>query len=271
MKFFLLLGIVATALCANNVWSATTNETSKPIQLPTKEQLRIYLLMGQSNMAGRGNIGPEDKTPHPRVLMLETNNVWKSAIEPITKDRKTGLGAGPGLTFGKVMAEKNPGVIIGLVPCAVGGTPLIRWQKGGDLYSNAIVRAKLAMKDGTLSGVLWHQGENDSIHEADAQSYGKRLSEMIQDLRAELGQTNLPIVVGQIGEFLYTRQENKTPYAKVVNGALLAIPQTVPFTACVKSEGLTAKADEVHFNTESQHEFGRRYAAEMLRLQAEAK
>jgi hypothetical protein len=127
------------------------------------------------------------------------------------------------------------------------------------------------MKDGTLSGVLWHQGENDSGREADAQSYGKRLSGMIQDLRAELGQTNLPVVVGQIGEFLYTRQGNKSPYAKVVNGALLAIPQTVPFTACAKSEGLTAKSDEVHFNAESQHEFGRRYAAEMLRLQAEAK
>jgi Carbohydrate esterase, sialic acid-specific acetylesterase len=271
MKIFCLIGIVAMTLCANTGWGAATNETSKPVQLPSKEKLRIYLLMGQSNMAGRGKVGTEDKTPHPRVIMLNTNNTWELAAEPVTKDRKTGLGVGPGLAFAKIMAEKNPDVIIGLVPCAVGGTPLSRWQRGGDLYSNAVARAKAAVKDGTLAGVLWHQGESDSSDKTLAESYGKRLGQMVQDFRADLGQTNLPFIAGQIGEFLYERGPDKTPFARTVNEALKQLPLTVPQTACVESHGLNHLGDKLHFNTESQHEFGQRYAAEMLRLQAEAK
>lgn len=221
-------------------------------------------------MAGRGKVGLEDTTTHPRVLLLNTNNTWELAMEPVTKDRKAGRGVGPGLAFGKSMAEKNSNVTIGLVPCAVGGTPLSRWQRGGDLYSNAVARAKVAVKDGALAGVLWHQGENDSSDKGLAESYGKRLSEMIHDFRTDVGQTNLPVVVGQIGEFLYERGPDKTPFARTVNEALKQLPGMVPHTACVESHGLDHLGDKVHFNTESQHEMGRKYAAEMLRLQAEA-
>ena len=96
---------------------------ARPVQLPVKAKLDLYLLMGQSNMAGRGKIGAEDKTPHPRVLVFTLANQWEPAVEPITHDKPRMLGVGPGLAFGKAMAEAEPGVTIGLVPCAVGGTP----------------------------------------------------------------------------------------------------------------------------------------------------
>src|SRR5262249_24576757 len=99
--------------------AAQTNVT-----LPPREKLQLYLLMGQSNMAGRGELGTEDQTPHPRVLSFSLSNLWELAIEPVTRDRPSGLGVGPGLAFGKAMAERNPEATIGLVPCAVGGTPL---------------------------------------------------------------------------------------------------------------------------------------------------
>ena len=165
--------------------AAETTSTMKTLKLPAKQKFDLYLLMGQSNMAGRGKIEAVDKTPHPRVLTLMTNNTWEVAVEPITHDKPTILGVGPGLAFGKTMANQNPGVTIGLVSCAFGGTPLSRWQKGGDLYSNAVVRAKLAMKTGTLKGILWHQGESDS-QPGLAETYGDCLAQMIQDIRAQL-------------------------------------------------------------------------------------
>ena len=61
----------------------------------------------------------------------------------------------------------------------MGGTPLSRWSKGGDLYQNAVARAKVAMKDGTLQGVLWHQGESDSGSLETADTYARRLATMI--------------------------------------------------------------------------------------------
>jgi hypothetical protein len=223
--------------------------------------------MGQSNMAGRGKLGVEDKTPNPRVLVFTLQDKWEPAVEPITHDKPTMLGVGPGLAFGKAMAQKELGVTIGLVPCAFGGTPLKRWQHGGDLYSNAVHRAKLVMRDGTLAGILWHQGESDAGAATNANTYADRLAQMIKDIRADLAAPDLPFVVGQIGEFLYDRGPDHSPYARVVNTALAELPSKVPATGCALSKGLKDKGDTLHFDTASQHEFGKRYAAEMLRLQ----
>jgi hypothetical protein len=232
-----------------------------------KEKLHLYLMMGQSNMAGRGELAPEDKTSHPRVLVFTLGDKWEAAVEPITHDKPGMLGVGPGLAFGKAIAEKYPDVTIGLVPCAVGGTPLKRWQRGGDLYSNAVQRARYALRDGTLKGVIWHQGESDSGTSTNANSYGDRLAQMITDLRADLETPGLKFVVGQIGEFLYSRTQSKLSYPQVVNEALAKLPEKVPGTACALSRGLKDKGDQLHFDAASQRELGRRYAVEMIRLE----
>ena len=192
--------LLSVALCLlPAALNARTNVAANAIQLPVKAKLHLYLLMGQSNMAGRGKIGPEDKTSHPRVLVFTLANKWEPAVEPITHDKPTMLGVGPGLAFGKAIADTQTNVTIGLVSCAFGGTPLKRWERGGDLYLNAVHRARLAMRDGTLEGILWHQGESDSGSSTNANTYGDRLARMIKDIRTDLGVPNLPFVVGQIG------------------------------------------------------------------------
>ncbi len=257
---------LSLAACA---WTAAATAQTNSVpssRLPMKEKLQLYLLMGQSNMAGRGKLGAEDKTPHPRVLVFTLQEQWEPATEPITHDKPAMLGVGPGLAFGKALADYMPDATIGLVPCAVGGTPLKRWQRGGDLYSNTVHRARLAMRDGTLKGVLWHQGESDSGTATNANTYGERLAGMIRDLRADLGVPNLPFVAGQIGEFLYDRGPGHAAYPRVVNEALAQLPEALPFTACAKSNGLKDKGDQLHFDAASQRDLGRRYATEMLRL-----
>jgi len=241
---------------------------AEPAKLPAKEKLRVYILMGQSNMAGRGAIEKVDKTPHPRVLTFATNDTWLPAIEPLTKDPNKYHGVGPGLTFAKAMADKDPSVTIGVVPTAVGGTPLSRWEKGGDLYENAVHRAKLAMKDGTLAGIIWHQGESDTGTKEKANSYATRLAKMISDLRADLNAPNVPFVAGELGEFLMKLTRTKpVPLAKVVNAALQDLPNKVPLTGCASAKGLKDKGDELHFDSASQREFGHRYAEIMWNLQ----
>jgi len=230
-----------------------------------KATLRVYLLMGQSNMQGRGALETEDRTPHPRVFVLTASNHWDLAVEPLHGSGPR-AGFGPGLVFGKLMAAWDTNAIIGLVPCAVGASELKRWERGGDLYSNAVARAQAAKRDGTLAGILWHQGEQDSMTATNSNTYYERLVKMIENIRADLGQPQLPFVVGQIGEFLYTRRKQQTPYAKTVNDALARIPMHVPRTACVSSAGLTHVGDEVHFDGKSQRELGKRFAAELQKL-----
>ena len=211
-------------------------------------------------MAGRGKIALEDKVAVPRVLMLNKGNEWVSAVDPIHFD-KTIAGVSLGRTFGIEMAKADPKVKIGLIPCAVGGTPIRRWQQNGDLYKAASKRAKIAQKDGVIKGILWHQGESDSGKEATAKIYEQQLHAMVAAWRKDLGEKNIPIVVGELGRFFKTAK-----FKPPVDEALKALPGKVKHVAWVSAEGLEHKGDVVHFNAAGYREFGKRYAAKMQAL-----
>jgi len=241
------------------------------MDLPPQERFHLYLLIGQSNMAGRGKLSPEYAVSSERILKFSEENTWVEATEPLHFDKPTIAGAGLGTSFARAMADANPNVTVGLIPCAVGGTPLERWCKGGDLYQKALARARLAMKNGTLKGILWHQGEGDSGTEEKARSYGERLAKMITDLRADLGAGDVPFVAGKLGEFLKRQTKSGSrSFWPVVNEQIALLPQRVPRAAVVESKGLKHKGDDVHFDTPSLREFGKRYAAAMRRLQQQS-
>lgn len=245
-------------------WMASGSSAAAE-KLPPKEKFHVYLLIGQSNMAGRGQMTDEDRTPREGILMLNAQNEWVPAAHPLHFDKPI-AGVGLGLPFAEAIAKQNPGVTIGLIPCAVGGTPLSRWSKDGDLYKAAVNRAKKAMADGQLRGILWHQGESDSSRAETASTYAKRLVQMIADLREELAAQDVPFVAGELGEF-YVQSEHH-PHAKTVNAALQAIGQHAPRAACASATGLGHKGDQVHFSREALQTFGQRYAEAMLKLQS---
>lgn len=253
----------AKAASDNAPAEAPPENAAQVVQLPARESFHLYLLIGQSNMAGRGAVDPDKNVSHPRVVKFDRSNGWAPATDPLHFD-KTTAGVGPGSGFGPAMAEADESVTIGLIPCAVGGTPLKRWQKGGDLYEAAVRRTREAMRNGVLKGVIWHQGENDSQRAEDAATYGERLAQMIQDLRKDLGNERLPFVVGKLGTFL---PPDRMPHVGTINEALESLPQKAPHTACVDSRGLKDKGDKIHFDSESAREFGRGYATAMRGLQ----
>lgn len=259
-----MLSIKSITLFAVALTCVSTAAFSDDARPPAKERFHVYLLIGQSNMAGRGKVTEADRKSHPRVLKLDKNNRWVPATAPLHFDKPRIAGTGLGDAFGRAMAEADASVTIGLIPSAFGGTPLRRWVMDGDLYKNAVKRAKLAMKVCTLKGVLWHQGESDSRSEKTAKSYGQRLSGMIAALRKDLGRPKLPVVVGELGRFL---NEKRLPHFKTVNQALRGLPKAVPHTAFVESADLKAKRDGVHFDRKSLHIFGRRYAKALQKLQ----
>ena len=218
-------------------------------------EMDVYLLMGQSNMAGRGKLAPEDKAAPENIYKLDASDEWVPASEPIHFDKSV-AGAGLAASFAKRVAR--PGVKVGLVPCAVGGTPLSRWIPGGDLYSNAVRRAKIAQKSGKLRAILWHQGEADCA-KGKYETYGERLSKMVPALRRDLGVGDeVPFIAGELGDFLEVRHPgSKHP---VVNEGIRGCTNSVPNFHAVSAKGLTPNGDNLHFNTKSLREFGERYA-----------
>lgn len=230
------------------------------------EKLDLYILIGQSNMAGRGPITPEIATEHDdRVYMFTKDKQWVIAKHPVHFDKPRVAGVGPGLTFGITIAHAYPQAKIGLIPCAVGGTPIEHWAPGAYdpptktyPYDDAVERIKAAMKYGTIKGVIWHQGEGNSRPEK-AKIYLDQLSELIQRIRTLVGNPDLPFVAGELGRY-------RPVYANI-NVQLAKLPAMVPYTAVASSEGLVHKGDSTHFDGPSAQEMGRRMAVQMLKLQ----
>lgn len=240
----------------------------------------LYLLIGQSNMAGRGLLPTgDDIISSERVYKFTADESWTAAVEPIHFDTAA-AGAGPGLAFARKMIDADPSqtVTAGLIPCAVGGSALSRWMPDADdLYPIAVARAKAALATGgRLRAILWHQGEGDSWSRDAAESYSSRLQTMVTRLRADLNAQDVPFIAGKVSLDYATRisSQGGTPFVTTVNAQIEdAVPRLAP-SGLVSVDGLqtgedTQGLENTHFVTKSAHELGERYAAKLQEVEQE--
>ncbi|AES59376.1 putative feruloyl esterase [Medicago truncatula] len=220
----------------------------------------IFILAGQSNMAGRGgvlngkwdgNIPPECK-PNPSILKLNTKLKWEEAHEPLHADIDVGktCGIGPGLAFANEVVRMSGGeCVVGLVPCAVGGTRIEEWRNGSHLYNELVRRSIESVKDGdgVIRAVLWYQGESDTVREEDAERYKYRMENLIENLRLDLQLPSLLVI-----QVALASGEGK--FIEKVRHAQLGIK--LPNVKCVDAKGLHLKTDKLHLTTMSEVHLG---------------
>lgn len=250
MKFRLQL---ATILCLLFVAPATLAD--EPVYSGKKDDLHIYLLIGQSNMAGRAAYEPSEAGPLDGCYLLNAENQFEPATQPFNRYSTIRKGLGmqkmnPGYTFAKTLLSESKGVSIGLVVNAKGGTKIEQWGKGTKFYQDAVSRAREAQKVGVLKGILWHQGESN---EKASEGYLDKLAQLVNDLRADLEAPQLPFVAGQVIN------------VPAINDQIAKLPETVSHTSYVSSKDLKGK-DRWHFDSESMRELGKRYATAMKGL-----
>ncbi len=209
------------------------------------KEMALFLLIGQSNMAGRGAIKEPGTPVGKNVWMLNKSNAWVIAKAPVHFD-KTVAGSGLCEEFARCYEKAHPGKTVGLIPCAVGGTSIGKWGPDSDLYKQAVKRAKLAMKNGKIEGILWHQGEANSKDSAAV--YGKALKALMSDLRKELDAEKAPVVVGEL-----------LPKHGAFNTILPEAIKGIPLCGIASAAGLKDKGDNLHFDTASLNILGARY------------
>lgn len=224
------------------------------------EDLLSFLVIGQSNMAGRGEISDVEPINNFRCYMLR-NGRFIRMREPLNVDRpifdgkfRSGIGLAPSFANELANEEKTR---VGLIPCADGGTGISEWQRGEILYDHAVLITRLAMRTSTLSGILWHQGESDAAAGMPSAEYKEKLINFINSIRADLGET-LPFVLGELSE--KTNPEwVKTEDIRRINSVIREVACELPYCAVASSEGLSLKTDGLHFDSVSLREFGKRY------------
>ena len=236
--------------------------------LTEADQMDIFLLAGQSNMAGRGTIEPFDQLVWPNLASLGRGGGWGPATEPVHFD-KARAGVGPGLTFGRVVADACPDRKIGLIPSACGGSPISAWRPGAyhamtesHPYDDAVARTQHALADGRLRAILWIQGESDSTSEL-APLYYERLKELIISLRRDLGAESVPFIIGRLPRF---PSSAVNPAREAVTAAQQRVARELPQVYFVDMPVLTSLPDGIHADAASAREMGRRLAETYLHL-----
>ncbi len=231
------------------------------------QPIRSFLLIGQSNMAGRGVIGDVPPIENKHCLMLRMGR-WQTMREPINPDRgifegSTRSGIGLGASFADSVA-KETGWTVGLIPCADGGTTIDQWSEGGLLFDHAVFMARLAMRTSTLAGILWHQGESDCNQTDEVcLAHKEKFRAMITALRRELGAEELPLLIGELSHRFapgYRMEERHL----TMNRQYHELAEELPRCTVISAEGLSLKEDGLHFDAAAQRAFGNRYADAFL-------
>lgn len=253
LKAALLCIIASFTLCLSSQESKTEKKDVG---------MDLFLLIGQSNMAGRGQLDSE-KIDLEGVYVINKNNEWVNAKDPIHYDKAV-AGTGLAATFAIDVKNKSERKI-GLIPCAIGGTSIDLWAP--DIvdpvtkmmpYNQTVERAKKALQSGQLKGILWHQGESDSGNGRYV-NYGDRFDVLLKNLSEDLSFNldSIPVIVGELGPFFSSQARNKEA---ICIDSILHQKATAINIYCVSSQGLTHKGDSTHFDTPSLRELGKRYA-----------
>ena len=226
--------------------------------------IHSILLLGQSNMGGRGFSNEVEPIRNDRLFVLR-NGRWRAMYVPVNPDRVTS-GINLSESFVDLYA-KDHNVDVGIIPCADGGSCLDQWQVGGLLFDHACYMAELASRTSTIAAVLWHQGESDCDPDR-YPYYEEKLTVILDAFRKKLNLWDVPVLLGGLGTYLQNCERSKVFQNYIyVNEALKSVAEKTPMTGYVSAEGLGANADNLHFSAEALREFGVRYYKEFLKLE----
>ena len=237
-----------------------SNKSPLSYTMSSEKDLVVFLLMGQSNMSGRGDLSASP-LPHPEVFSWQKDSVqWKVATEPLCEDHpKAAAGLAP-LFAEHFLLSSSSSSSVGFIPTAIGGSPLSSWEPDGEHYKTTLKNLHSALSEAPsqfrsvrVGGVLFHQGETDALDETLSGTYADRLKGVVDRLRSDLEAPELPFVAGELGAFC------KAEYTATVNAAMHSVAEVVPKMCVVRVEGLVDKGDNLHFDTNSLHALGKRY------------
>lgn len=236
---------------------------------------KIILIAGQSNT--HFGLGQDDQldAEAPNIYQLGRStfdNCVIVAAEPLHHHSGSPDRIGFGLTFAKLLsAHHGHNTDIILVPCGFGGTGFAdnRWNKGNDLYIDAVVRTnslRSKYPEGEVVAILWHQGETDVFLEN--QNYQQDLDSFIVDLRADISADSVPFILGGMVPYWVAQDLPRQNFQQLIKQT----PQRIGMTGYADPEVPTMITkpddtfDEIHFDAAGQRELGQRYFQQYLEL-----
>jgi hypothetical protein len=166
--------------------------------------------------------------------------------------------------FGTTYGESQPG--LGSPNGSAGPNVLLsgpnHYERTINLVNDAITDLEGAGHSVAVSGMFWHQGENDGTVQAAAEQYGDNLTEMIDDVRTRFssnGSANMPFVFGKM-----RYRTDSSHYTSEVRSGMSVSAASDPKVELVSTDDFTI-SDSVHFRR-SYDDLGDRYYTAFQRI-----
>jgi hypothetical protein len=236
-----------------------------------KTDVPLFLLSGQSNMAGMQN-SVNDLTADQKK-MVDNVKIYQ-ASEGSYQNKWSTLGpgfgsassnVGPELLFGRTLSDSLQGKKIAIIKDSRSGTYLgkaTEWLPpssnngtGGTYYTAMMNHIDAALKsfnsafDTTLyaprwAGFVWLQGEFDAMDQNLANSYETNLTNLIKDIRTKASVANLPVILPMIDV------QSMWTYNSKVRAADVACKQKLEKVDTMDTKGLPTNG--VHYSAAGQ-------------------
>jgi len=235
--------------------------------------LELFLLVGQSNMKGRGLIDPKPVTSKRNLFLHPREQGWYVSRDPLHSagtpdliDGSDNAGTGPGMSFAMSLLEEHRAMAIGLIPAAVGGASINAYKT--DLFDRSLKFMAAGREQSPIrteiKAILWLQGESDAT-EGGYASYEAKLLDLVDRYRTEFKNPELPFIACTIGSFIHPHK--RFTRSREINEILLKLPSKRKHTTCVDARDLTVTTgDKLHYGKDAQVEIGKRFAAAYLKL-----
>jgi hypothetical protein len=237
-----------------------------PKRLPAKENVWVFIMAGQSNMAGRGQVEPNDTISNQRILSINSIGELILAKEPLSLYEPKLKRLDCGVSFGRELLKHIPDSIsILIVPTAVGGSAIDQWlgdslHRGVKLMSNFKEKILIANKYGQIKGLLWHQGESDA-KELLVNTYSTKLKKLFKSFRKITNEKRLPILSAQIGTF-----GSEKIFQNSINQNIVKNAKKDKHTYIIRNDDFTDIGDKLHFDSKSQRIMGERFAQKYIEI-----
>jgi len=220
----------------------------------------VFILAGQSNMRGRGEV-TELLGTKPRLIKIPENVefYWDGKICSLFGRRNLRWTFGPEASFAHEISKAWPDTKIVLIKYAVTGSSLLRWE---EKYYKILIELVHAITKGKVveyAGVLWMQGEADADSIEKSEQYFENLKALIERTRQDLPSSDCPFLLGWLSAF-------DKPGCEIIRHAQLKAAKDIPRTFLVSTKGLSTLKDNMHYDSKGQIELGRRFAGVILSL-----
>jgi hypothetical protein len=228
---------------------------------------KLFLLGGQSNMVGSGEI---KDLASPYTEALPAIRIWNSEKGwiPLAPGHDGRNEFGPDIAFGHEITELLRDDDVRFIKYAAGGTALYDdWshELKGAQYSEFMRTANEAIVDlrnsGTafeIAAMLWFQGESDAA-EGQAESYEANLVNFIAHMREQFETPEMPFIIARVLSFY----GGETGQAAIVRDAQVKVAEADPNAAWFDTDDspvIDPQTNQGHYNAEGNLLNGRRFA-----------